>query len=91
MVCFIQRCSFVGVLGVGVDKAKSALRIVRVEADAPISDREFVIAVPAARLLIFSCGIVPFLMRLKEPAVLIIRPTALLIVGLHNKDDLIVV
>ena len=90
MVCFIQRRSFVGVLGVGVDKAKSALRIVRVEADAPVSDREFVIAVPAARPLVFIDGVVPFIMRLEEPAGRIVCPTALLIVGFHNKDALIV-
>ena len=87
LICRLCRC---GVLGVKVDKAKPALRIVRVEADAPVSDREFVVAVPAARPLVFPCGIAPFILRLEEPAGLIIRPTALLIVGFHNKDALIV-
>lgn len=77
LICRLCRC---GVLGVKIDKAKPALRIVRVEADAPISDREFVIAVPAARLLIFSCGIVSFVMRLEEPAGRIVCPAALLTV-----------
>ena len=87
LICRLCRCS---VLGVKVDKAKPALRIVPVEADAPVSDREFVVAVPAARPPIFSCGLVSFKMRLEEPAGRIVCPTALLIVGFHNKDALIV-
>ena len=90
MVCFIQRCSFVGVLGVGVDKAKPALRVLRVDIHAAFHSFKFVVAIPAAGPLVFIDGVVPFIMRLKEPAGLIIRPTALLIVGFHNKDALIV-
>ena len=88
LICgFRHRC---GVLGVKVDKAKPALRIVRVDMHAAFHSFKFVVAIPAARPLVFPCGIAPFILRLEEPAGLIIRPTALLIVGFHNKDALIV-
>ena len=90
VVCFIQRRGFVGVLGVGVDKAKPALRVLRVDIHSAFHSFKFVVAIPAAGPFVFIDGIVPFVMRLEEPAGLIIRPTALLIVGFHNKDALIV-
>ena len=90
MVCFIQRRGFVGVLGVGVDKAKPALRVFRIDIHTVFRDFKFVVAIPAARSLVFIGILAQFIMRLKEPAGLIICPTALLIVGFHNKDALIV-
>ena len=86
MVCFIQRCSFVGVLGVGVDKAKSALRIVPVDMHTVFRDFEFAVAVPAAGPLVFLCGIAPFTLRLEEPAGRIVCPAWLFVVRFRNKD-----
>ena len=90
MVCFIQRCGFVGVLGVGVDKAKSARRLVPIEKHTAFRKFEFVVAVPAAGPFVFMYVLVPFIMRLEKPAGLIVCPAWLLIVRFRNNDAFLV-
>ena len=51
---------------------------------------EFVVAVPAAGPFVFMYVLVPFIMRLKEPAGLIVCPAWLLVVRFRNNDAFLV-